>query len=275
MAFVERTEKHLGEYKNSRLGVREKGVGANGLTFDHILPKILLRLNILEGYRKEFWQYYGAPIQDSKQQSRLAQDFHQLDSTQALSFNLFFPFVHDRSSLGILLSALGLDDRQFDAFSFETAIDVLEGAYFDFHIQSGSGSVYMMVRYAEGSFGSVESPSPGQEKKLRELYADRLRGKVPDMCLKPEVFFDYYDILRAVSLLDAGANDHLVLIHTRANERLEKRVGDVRFMLSGILSEQVSFIHLEDLVERISQSSGCPDAGFRAHFEAFAEKYFV
>jgi hypothetical protein len=275
MAYADRLAKHLAAYKNSRLGVKEKGVGANGLMFDYILPKILFRLNILESFRSEFWRYYGVPILDSKQQSRLTQDFHQLDSTQAVSFNLFFPFVQDQSALGILLKALGLEERRFDGFSFETQVDVVEGAYFDFHMQSESGGVYTVLRYAEDSFGSVETPTPGQQKKLRDIYTGRLKGRVPDMCLKPEVFFDHYDILRSVSMIDPGGKDHLVLIHPRANERLERKVGDVRFMLSGSLGAQVTFIHLEDLVDQILQSAVCPDARFKAHYSAFAEKYLI
>ena len=135
MAYADRIGKHLGKYKSNRLGVNEKGVGANGLTFPYILPKILFRLNILEGFRSEFWSYYGVPLLESKQQSRLTQDFHQLDSTQALSFNLFYPFIHEQSLLAILLKALGLEERQFDGFSFETPIDVVEGSYFDFHMR--------------------------------------------------------------------------------------------------------------------------------------------
>ena len=275
MAYAERIEKHLGEYKSNRLGVNEKGVGANGLTFPHILPKVLFRLNILEGFRSEFWRHYGVPVADSKKQTRLTQDFRQLDSTQGVAFNLFFPFVHDQETLGVLLSALGVEPREFDAFSFETAVDVVEGDYFDFHMQSESGGVYVMLRYAEDCFGSAEKPSPGQLKKLQEIYAGRLRGKVPDMCLKAEVFFDHYDILRSVSMLDSEGKDHLVLIYPRANDRLEKEVGDVRFMLSASLGEQVTFIHLEDLVEKILQPSDLIDSRFNAHYGAFAEKYLI
>ena len=275
MVYTEQIEKHLGSYKSNRLGVDEKGVGDNGLMFSHILPKVLFRLNILEGYRSEFWRHYGMPVADSKKQTRLTQDFHQLDSSQGVAFNLFFPFVHDPESLGVLFSAMGLEPRAVDAFSFETVVDVVEGDYFDFHMQSESGGVYVMLRYAEDCFGSVEKPSPGQIKKLQEIYAGRLRGNVPDMCLKPEVFFDHYDILRSVSMLDSEGKDHLVLIYPRANDCLEREVGDVRFMLSASLGESVSFIHLEDLIEKILHSSDVSDAKFKAHYTAFAEKYLI
>ena len=89
MSYQTALKKHLAEYKANRLGVREAGVyRKTGRAYQHLLPSNLRYLNLLESIRAEFREYlrHNPAI-------RLHPDFHHLNSSQALAFNLFFPFL--------------------------------------------------------------------------------------------------------------------------------------------------------------------------------------
>jgi hypothetical protein len=90
--FSQGIKNHLSEYKIKRLGVDQNGTWTKTLEeYSHILPELLLRLNIIETYRKEFWEY-----RSRQPEIKLHKDFHHLNSSQAMCFNLFFPFVADQ-----------------------------------------------------------------------------------------------------------------------------------------------------------------------------------
>ncbi len=85
-SYAERMKAHLAAYKRHSLGVSEDGVWAKtGNSYPHILPTDRQQLNILEPFRHEFWAYCEA----HKPAIRLHRDFHHLNSSQALTFNLF------------------------------------------------------------------------------------------------------------------------------------------------------------------------------------------
>ena len=86
--YRDRVLPHLTNYKKHSLRVVEDGIWAksrSGQTYPHILPADQYRLNILETIRDAFFAYEEShPI-------KFHTDFHHLNSSQALCFNLFFP----------------------------------------------------------------------------------------------------------------------------------------------------------------------------------------
>ena len=127
MSFQSQLKDHLGDYKISNLGILEDGFWRSK-PYRHILPEELYKLNILETIRDEFWDYF-----ETRQGPNLHKDFHHLNSSQAMCFNLFFPLFNDKSFQNVFLSEiLGCDDTGIVKQDFEVVIEEEEGTNFDF-----------------------------------------------------------------------------------------------------------------------------------------------
>ena len=89
-SYQKRLERHLVEYKQHRLGVRENGEFVhNGRSYSkaHILPRELQWLNIPEPFRREVREYV------TEHRIKFYKYFHHLNSSQALALALFGPYV--------------------------------------------------------------------------------------------------------------------------------------------------------------------------------------
>jgi hypothetical protein len=275
MSFSRNIEQQLAAYKAQRLGIKEHGRTVSGMVYPYILPKPLRQLNVIEGIRREFLAY-RAGISGADEQALLSPDFHYLTSPQALAFNLFFPFRLTSPGAPLLQSSLGLEPDRVVASSFEKLLDAEEQLTFSFWLELESGKrVGFINLFAEETFGSILKPNPGAVNRFRDVYSKQLQGKVPDMCLRQEVFFDHYQIMRAVSHLDLDRGDHLFLIFPAANDQLVRHESEIRIITSGALGESMTILHLEDFVQRILDASASSDPFFASHYRAFKEKYFL
>ncbi|MDA1043610.1 MAG: hypothetical protein O3C57_00140 [Verrucomicrobia bacterium] len=274
-SFSENLKAHLGLYKKYRLGVKEDGLSRNGYKYPYILPEPLQRLNILETYRLEFWQKVDRPDAQKELNSQLP-GFHQLDSTQAMCFNLFAPFTHDPASCDVLLKGLGREPQTVKSMLFDRMIDHAEMHSLDFCIElECSACLLFELKLAENQFDSVLNPTPGQAKRLREIYAPLLKGKVPGIYLQEHAFFQYDQILRNIALLDLARGDHLYILFPRGNESLLQKEHDIHAICSMFLKDHVSIVYLEDLVAGLQALSPAQSLRFQAHFEMFKEKYIL
>src|SRR4051794_35516427 len=112
--YQELLKRHLADYKLNRLGVIQNGLWkGNGRRYAHILPVELQRLNIIEGYRAEFWKYWPRT-------RSLHSDFHHLNSSQAMCFNLFFPML---SAPHIMQELFQVRSGAVDVAQFERILD--------------------------------------------------------------------------------------------------------------------------------------------------------
>jgi hypothetical protein len=116
MTYDELIKSNLASYKLKRLGVEQNGVWKkNNSRYKHILSECLKNLNILETFRREFWEYYESGQLGA---IKLHPDFHHLNSSQAMAFNLFFPFMYqNKLFLPLLLDSLDI------AFGEVTEVD--------------------------------------------------------------------------------------------------------------------------------------------------------
>jgi hypothetical protein len=118
---------HLADYKVSALGIAQNGIWRkNRKKYPHILPFEHQRLNILEPYRDDFWEYFRSA------NIRLHTDFHHLSSSQAMCFNLFFSFLAEGNRNLQLLSNVFAVDGVITSARFEVVINPAEGTNFDF-----------------------------------------------------------------------------------------------------------------------------------------------
>lgn len=265
---------HLTRYKQERLGVRERGIwSGNRKPYGHILPVDLKHLNLLETIRREFMEYRAAP---EGKAVKLHRDFHHLNSSQALAFNLFFPFVGRLVTDDTpLLAQFGARGDQIEIARFESVPNPSEGTNFDLHLILKSGKeIFVEVKFTETEYGATRS-NPQRSAKFTKHYAKRLEGKVASECLVPLAFFANYQLLRNLSHLELERGDRLVIVRPLANEALRK--GEQWFFdrIQPSCKERVAVLNLEDLVvELLSHSERMPTR-VAAHLELFGEKYLI
>ena len=269
-SYVDSLKAHLADYKHNQLGVFEDGLWSrNSQPYPHILPLELRQLNIVAPIRAAFWEYAereGLSLQ-------LHRDFHHLNSSQALAFNLFFPFVALAwSQPQLLLAALGLDGKQVASFGFEVVPDPQEGTNFDFlAIFSDDTRLFVEVKLAETEFGRCE-PDARHEEKRQSLYVGRLADKVIPTCLESPAFFSSYQLLRNLSHLSPA--DTLILLVPRANRGTFEQAHT--FIADAVMPRWHSRVHLvalEELIEAVSAPTR--NAETIALTESLREKYLA
>ena len=277
---------HLGEYKLHHLGVRECGLWRYR-PYRHILPQNLFRLNIIETYRAQFWEYFeaeGKRREMLRERFDLHEGFHHLNSSQAMCFNLFFPFVIDESSrAGSLFEALNESLPEHLRISndppaeqtFEKILDKEEGTNFDFYVRLKSGrKILFELKLSEKSFGDAEDDKNHREK-FERVYKPRLDGRIDDEYKNRERFFANYQVLRNILWLNSSKQDLLFFVYPQQNEVLSPHRGTIDHAPERGLKELVKCIHLEDLAERISRQQDEQDPRFCLHYRMFKEKYLL
>lgn len=273
--YAARLKAHLAHYKRERLGVNADGVAVRWKrSYPHILPEPLRRLAILETIRAEFWQYgeereLGRP----EARIRLHRDFHHLNSSQALAFNLFFPFFRGGDEAAkVLLAALRLPTHAIAAWCFEHVADHNEGTAFDFFLRSADGPrVYFEVKLSESAFGACKA-NEARRRKLEEIYRPRLVGKVDRELLTEGGFFANYQLLRNLSYVDPEREDRLVLLIPRANEALRRETDSVLERVLSPARAYVQRVWLEDLFDALGAAQPS-DPLLEAHVHLLREKY--
>lgn len=263
-SFPERVRTHLATYKRSVLGVAEDGVWLrNGRPYAHILPAALKHLNVLEPVRDALWEHaHRAGI-------RLHSDFHHLNSSQALAFNLFFPVLAAGAAAHSLVKALTGQDGRVVSWAFEAVPDRVEGTNFDVALALyGGGTVYVEVKYTESGFGTAV-PDEAHLRKLAEVYRPRLIGKVDPSFLEPANFFPNYQLLRNVSHLGSEA-DRVVFVVPSGNLTA---IEHARTLLDNALAPGVTGVSLVTLEAVFTALRAAATGLLIRHYQEFEEKY--
>ncbi len=255
---------HLAEYKESSLGVLSNGFW-KGKEYAHILPLEHRELNILEPYRIEFWEWFR------KQEIKLHVFFHHLSSSQAMCFNLFFPFLSEnRKYIQTLREVFAVDGIIQDA-QFEVILNVLEATNFDFCINADS-KILFEIKLTEERF-SGETPDQSHLSKFDRLYSPLLAGKFkPEFC-SSDAFLPHYQIMRNVWNLDANGNDKLAFLVPKANASLATDLVFLDNCLSDAYRPRVSVAFLEDVVRAVERNIPESPSRIRKHFSEFRQKY--
>ena len=272
-SYQARAKAHLADWKVARLGVTESGVWEkNGRQYRHILPRSLRRLNIIEPVRSEFFTH------PRTRRIKLHSDFHHLTSSQALCFNLFFPFL---ATPGVdahpLLKVLGVSWRRVVDWWFEhvPAIPKGEGTNFDLFAESDTGErLYVEVKFTENAFGGTDADDK-HRAKLDSIYRRALAGKVRETALDEAYFFKHYQLLRNVSYADPGARARVVFLVPRANESLLKALADFDLCLLDSVRSVVAVVFLEDLLDGLASSAPDPGPLGSVCISLLKEKYVV
>ena len=269
--YVDRVKSHLAEYRLNRLGLEQVGT-YKGKSYDHILPKDLLWLNLIETVRAEVCQC----IQEAG--LRLDKYFHHLNSSQAACINLFWPLLNCANS-GLLVESLGIGPGKVTHWEFEKVIDWKEKTHFDLYLELNSGAkTFIEFKYTEEELGRAKDDVQHRQK-LKEIYGPALRDFVNPQYLKKKKFSANYQLLRNLIYINPERGDKVVFLVPHANEKI---VGKLHMAIeSAILDPSVrsliKILFLEDFVSNAYDSAHMSDDEFylRTHFHLYRMKYLV
>jgi hypothetical protein len=269
--YSNRLRAQLAAYKNTHLtGIPDDSSTVNGEdeTYAHVLPEESYRANILPTIRDDFWIWF----EQQQPKLKLHQLFHHLDSSQAMAFNLLFPFIRSGKADRRLLKVLGVVGAAEYSAGFDKMLHGQENTTVDFYLEADTGRrIFFGVKLAEGEFGRCAGDDEHQEK-LREEYAVHLREHVDAKWLERSTFRANYQVLRTLSYLGRYPDSGAVFIFPKANEQLMEVAASIKQIVSKSLAPRVAILYLEYLVERILEAVA-GDEPLRRHYLAFREKY--
>jgi hypothetical protein len=266
--FQRQAKQWLSTYKREVLNVPEDGLWLrNGRPYEHILPQQKDQLNILASFRDEFWEWFRS------QHIQLHSDFHHLNSSQALCFNLFFPLIMENGQgLATLLAMLSVANAPGGGASFEFQPDPIEGTCVDFSLPLQSGArVNFEVKYTESEFGSAKADD-SHLRKFKSIYAARLQGRFEESFSGTEEFLKHYQIARNVWHLNEAAGDIAVFLFPKANTCLKQEEGTIRTCAVEPFRSRVHILYLEDLINEL-QREVKPQTTHEKHLQEFQLKY--
>jgi hypothetical protein len=247
--------------------------GGVPLEYAHILPKERFELNVLPSIRTRFWRWFEAQSGNVK----LHYLFHHLNSSQALCFNLFFPFLEAKASTvdPRLMHALAIGDRQERVVGhFATVLDRDEDTRFDFCLEAQSGAkVFVDLRFSETEFGSGEADEE-RRVKLEQHQRPESQRRIDAEGFDEKAFTENYEILRSICSLAQHPYSRLFFIFPRANDSLAESEQTIAKIAAQSMGTRVFVLHLETLFERIMPLVQS-DPDLLEHFEQCREKYLV
>lgn len=272
--YNELIKDHLASYKSNRLGISQDGIWKNNnKEYKHILPEPLYKLNIIETFRKEFWEYFKT---GQKEAIKKHQDSHHLNSSQAMAFNLFFPFIY-ANKLSILIDSLEIEPcGEVLENTFEKIEWSEEGTNFDFFIRFNSHiNILFELKFSENEFGRAKNDD-SHLKKYNKIYKPALKDiMIPDFG-DSQQFFKNYQIIRNLIYLGRGINNYVVFIFPEQNHDLKSGEAVILKSVSDKYKNKVRIIYLENLVQRILNGLSYKDYHkLITHFELFQEKYIL
>jgi hypothetical protein len=224
-------------------------------------------LNILASIRDEFWCWFkGRGI-------KLHSDFHHLNSSQALCFNLFFPLLLDNGrALQVVLDALSMVDKPAAGAAFEFQPNEIEGTCFDFTLPTSSGArVYFELKYTESDFGKARL-DVAHVDKFHRIYQPKLMGRFDETFCCVERVLANYQIVRNIWHLNDESGDILVFLYPRANDSLRQKEPIIRNCAIEPFRSRVKVVYLEDFILLLQRNERCSGREITALAE-FQTKY--
>jgi len=270
--FQHGAKRWLSTYKSDVLGVEEDGIWLrNRKRYPHILPQEKYQLNILLSFRDKFWQWF------SQQNPRilLHSDFHHLNSSQAVCFNLFFPMLTgDGRGLAALLSAMDIAGLRKAGASFEYEPYPDEHTCIDFSVPLQSGArVNFEIKYTESEFGSAKADEVHLEK-FNTTYQSRLAGRFEESFCCAAKFLEHYQIARNIWHLNEQSGDVAVFLYPKANAYLRRQEPIIKTCARQPFRSRIRIVYLEDLVVALHNRLEPSDTAHRQYLKEFRLKYF-
>jgi hypothetical protein len=255
---IESIKSHLAEYKNKVLNVSANGTWKkNNKQYAHILPEILQEKNILNS------DYHKMIIDEIVNTNvKLHSDFHHLNSSQALCFNLFYPLFLEN----LFFVLFNNQNEIVENYEFEHIEDKHEKTNFDLFVKTNRLRYYFEIKYTENEFGKAKS-NVGHILKYNEVYKDKIKI-FKDVSM--EMFFSHYQIFRNL-IYNNGRN-----IFVFPSNRCDLKNAIVEVIKNHCTEEQrkhIVILSIEEIIKIILDK----ESGNRKivnHYKLFEEKYF-
>lgn len=240
-AFIKNVRSHLGNYKNTVLGVRENGQ-YNGREYGHIIPKEYEKLNlglpeseyILEG---SLIKLKGCPV------IKLHKDWRHMNSSQVLCLAYFYDFISNEEKLQQLISgALKINAKAIKG-EFEYIVKN-DGSNIDFVVYlENSGMVYFEIKYTEPEFGTASSDTADYQRIKNDCHSA--------VEISDEDYRCQYQFVRNVCLSPKGSDNHTVFLLPRVNESINIKYDDGIKAIKNFDKFNVQRLYWEDLLDQI------------------------
>ena len=266
MDYQARLQHHLFQYKEYHLGIRAKQYGSS---LD-ALPANLKELNILSGCRRPFRH-----MSQVNPLLHLQADFHHLTSSQALCFNLFFPFLQQPDLWRHLLSVIDSDVEDVRRTAFDFSFGPGSAETFDFCLSSSSGRhLYFDVKLAENWFGPSFQSGICVETLTACLRHD-IVGLVSGSLLKSPEVAGLIVLLKKLAYVAGIGDSRLICIYPWANLKLQQSMKTLQDSLYDSVRHKLRIVYLEDLIKQLLMAFRDKDSKINAHFENLRIKYVV
>ncbi len=262
---------HLSRYSREQLRITEPGIflwRGKELAYDHILPAGQHDLNFLPHCRSELHRFLEANPRIKRHRF-----FHNLSSSQAFAFNLFFPFLTTDFPLSApFFRHFGTDQPGTNGWEFESVPDPEEGTNVDVAWTAvDGGKLYCEVKLTEAEFGTAKD-LPKYGIKLKNKYRERLELLVPPKYLEAALFRAHYQILRNVALLHRDPRDRLVFLLPRENEPVQRKLTPLLEELPPTTRSRIRVVFIEELLESLLTDASLPES-LRDHARDMKAKY--
>ncbi|GHU59301.1 hypothetical protein FACS189444_4360 [Spirochaetia bacterium] len=254
-----RIKDHLSAYKANVLKIEANGVWKkNGQEYSHILPENDYEKNILSS---EFHQEILNEIKNIK----LHPDFHHLNSSQAMCFNLFSPLFLTKN-FDIVLGLIKNESEHIINHEFEHIEDVTEKTNFDLYAKTSQSRYYFEVKYSEDGFQST-TDDERHIKKYNEIYKTRLSIFNN---LDQKTFFDNYQLFRNMIYC---TNGYITFVFPSFRNDLKEKVVEIKEKFC--TNDQKQKIFILTVEEIVNKSITLGDKKLNNHYSLFKEKYFI
>ena len=226
---------HLIQYKNNVLNVKKNGIDTRlKKEYPHILPKEKEYLNIINStYGMELWNLIKI------YKIKLHNEFHHLNSSQALCFNLFYPIIKE-NKFDLFF------DRKEDIieWKFEFVPDKKERTNFDVYIRTDKDRYFFEIKYTENEFHKKEI-NDETIKRYNEIYKE-IMNEFNNVTA--EIFLNDYQIFRNLSYINIGIINFVI---PKARMDLNNQINNVLENYCNInLRKRINIMYIENIVEK-------------------------
>ena len=274
--FDQAVKRHLSRYRREHLGIEEDGVW-NGLEYSHILPKQVSDLNILESIQMAFRDY------DRNAKIKRHKGFPNLNSSQAMALNFWFPFCPEGEALlgwgcsERLSQLLGVEPFGIKSAKFEAELNPNEKTQIDWWCNTPSGDqLFCEVKYTE-SLGTAADPDTNYEQQWKDVYYDDLALLVNKDPLNDfEYFKKNYQIFRNIWHLRLGngsKKNNLIFLLPKKSPSFKKLKESLEIIAppETLAHGRIITLSIETaLLSLLSESSSLRE---HRHWRLFAHKY--
>jgi hypothetical protein len=256
---VETIKWHLAEYKSKVLNISANGIWKkNNKQYAHILPEILKEKNILDS------DYHKMIIDEIANNAiKLHSDFHHLNSSQALCFNLFYPIFFE--NIFVALFNKNNQSEIVEKYNFEYIENTYENTNFDLFVKTNKTQYYFEIKYTENGFGKAKTDTM---QKYNDIYKERL-NIFSNVTM--EIFFQYYQVFRNI-IYNNGYN---IFVFPKNRIDLKNTItGVIKKHCTKEQQEHIIVLPIEEIIKKILDNNHGNEKLIN-HYNSFMKKYII